>query len=70
MWGLVARLLREITVSVIAQKSLKAFGKNDYADVVRLAGWAVYGITIMELINISITFIQNSKIFKFFEWLF
>lgn len=67
MGSLLATLAKQIAVSVICQKALKAFGKKDYADVTRLAGWCLYGAT---LVNIFQYIMENSKVIGFFKWLF
>ena len=64
---LLATLAKQVAVSVICQKALKSFGKKDYADVTRLAGWCVYGVTIVDIYNFIMA---NSKIIGFIQWLF
>lgn len=55
---LLGKLAKEIVISVICQKALKSFGKADYADVIRLGGWCVYGVTIVQMYK----FIMNNSI--------
>ncbi|MGN9160056.1 hypothetical protein [Clostridium sulfidigenes] len=61
---LMGKLAKEIVISVICQKALKSFGKSDYADVVRLGGWCVYGCTIVQMYK---WVMSNSVIISFFE---
>ncbi len=64
---LLGKLAKEIVISVICQRALKSFGKSDYADIVRLGGWCVYGCTIVQIYNYIMA---NSIIISFFKDLF
>lgn len=55
---LLGKLAKEVVISVICQKALKSFGKKDYADVVRLGGWCIYGVTIVEIYS----YIMNNSV--------
>lgn len=64
MGVLLGQLAKEIAVSVVCQKALKSFGKKDYADVVRLGGWCIYGCTIVQIYHYIM---GNSVIINFFK---
>ncbi|MEG0133432.1 MAG: hypothetical protein RR891_10725 [Clostridium sp.] len=49
MGALMGQLVKQIAVSLICQKALKSFGKQDYADCVKLGGWCLYGVTIVQM---------------------
>jgi len=65
--ALLGKLAKEIVISVICQKALKSFGKADYADVVRLGGWCVYGVTIVQIYKFIV---ENSVIIGFLKDIF
>lgn len=64
---LFGQLAKEVCVSVVCQKAMKSFGKKDYADVIRLGGWCIYGCTIVQIYHYII---QNSLIINFFKGIF
>lgn len=51
----------------MCKKALKSFGKKDYADIVRLGGWYVYGCTIVQIYQFIM---ENSIIINFLKDLF
>lgn len=78
MWPLMGELTKRICLCLLAQKSMKALGKKDYADIIKFGGWVLYIDTaskMYEVITEESIILKNTKkvgqtIWPFVSWLF
>lgn len=62
MSGLLITLIKSVTVTIICNKSLKALGKIDYADIIKFCGFGICSITIIQMIKLIIKSISESSL--------